>query len=213
MSLPASWLGTAAIWLSERLSGIRGVYVSASYPLFLIALTVFSVYFLFLLIRNLKSSKAFYIRLSAALSVLVLVFMGCHLSQNAKDTLLYTRYYEHEYIAFRVDGDITVIAATVSSNSLSSLERALEAEHITEIDTFVLTHYEDGIAEYLAEIQKRFAVGSLLLLPPTDASGGFQKEALFAAEYLGISVKTLSTSKIEAESLVRLGFSPFLILI
>ena len=195
MGAAATLLGEAAIRMAARFSELRGVYASATYPLFLIVLSLFSLYLILLLVRRLKTKKAFFLRLFIALLLPIFTFLGCHIYTINQDLLLYTRDYQHEYITLRAERDVTVIANTTSPSSLYALEEMLADAHITEIDTLVLTHYEDGVAEYLEALRARLAIRSYVLIPPMEKDP-FYREARLAAEYLGLSYACLSSCSV-----------------
>ena len=183
----AEWLADLTLELVSGLSSLGGHYVSITYPVFLLALLLFSLYVLLLLILPLKSQRAFLSRLSCASLLLVLCFLGCHMAEERNDLLLYTRYYESEYITLRTEGRVTVVCSATSPNSVYSLEDDLADAHITEIDTLVLTHYEKDTANQLFHIAERIYIHRILFLPTDcEASEPYYREARLAAELLRI---------------------------
>ena len=187
--------------LASRLSGIRGCYAIATYPLFLLALSLFSLYLIFLLVGKLRTRKGFFLRFSIALTALLLVFLGCHTYTKAQDVLLYTRNFQQEYLTVRSDGRVTVIANTLSGSSVSVLKKALDDAYVNEVDVLILTHYEDGVAEFLESANKLLAPRKLLLPPPTEESTLFYREALLAAEYLSIPTEAPSSRSLECNGI------------
>lgn len=189
-------LGELVISLSGRISSVRGSYVLGTYPLFLVALTLFSLYLIFLLVGKLRTKKALLLRFGIALAALSLVFLGCHTYHRSRDVLLYTRSFQDEYITVRAEGRVTVVANTVSHSSLAALEDTLNDAYIGEIDRLILSHYEDGAAEFLEAIKARFITGEILLLPPKTEDDPYYREALLASEYLGLTVSPLTASEV-----------------
>ncbi len=197
----ADWMGEIALRLASRLSDIPGSYVFATYPVFLLALLLFSLYLVFLLAGKERTRKALFLHFSVAFALLALVFCGCHTYTKSTDVLLYARSVQHEYITVRSEGKVTVVANTSESSSLSALEKALSDAYIAEIDTLILTHCDDGVAEFLEDIGARLMPRSILLLPPTEEDDPYYREALLAAEYLRLPLKPIDPSAIQLDGL------------
>ncbi len=191
----AEGLADLTLWLVSGISSLGGHYVSVTYPVFMLALVLFSLYVLLLLILPMKSQRAFLARLSSAALLLILCFFGCHIAEKRNDLLLYTRYYESEYITLRTKGKVAVVCSAGSKNSVYSLERDLTNAHITEIDTLVLVRYEKDTANQLFHIAERLYIHRILLLPPdSPVSEPYYREARLAAELLNIEGMEMSES-------------------
>ncbi|MBO7292556.1 MAG: ComEC/Rec2 family competence protein, partial [Clostridia bacterium] len=185
LSAPAQMVGDLIVNIVEDLSGIRGIYLFTSYPLFILALFLFSVYLLFLLLRRGMSRRGFLVRLLPSVAILISVLLGCSLFEASEDLLLYTRQGTEEYITLRTDGRATVIGRAGKQTSIFRLEEELTAHRISEIDLLVLSCYEAGAASYLEALNERITVHSLLLVPPKEETENYHA-VLYTAKRLGI---------------------------
>lgn len=184
MSPLAQMVADITVNTVRSLSGIRGVYLFTSYPLFILALILFSLYLLSLLLRRI-SHRGFLVRFLSSLGILIAVLIGSHFTATREELLLYTRQGTEEFVTLRAEGYTTVISRAKGGSALFLLGEELASHHISEIDLLVLSCYEEETSSYLEELVGRIPVRSLLLVPPLAEDEGY-RNTVSTAERLKI---------------------------
>ena len=191
------FLSGSTLLLTERISSVRGSYISVTYPVFLWVLMAVSSLILLLLLIKLKKRAHLILSFTGCVFVLVITLLACQLHERSRTDLLYVRSYYNEYLTFIDSGSVTVFDQSSNSISLYSLREALREEHVTEIDRLVITHYHEDTPEYLAGITGGILIRKVLLAPPFDsAAAEHYRETVSALKALGIEHEALDEAAI-----------------
>lgn len=186
----AEAVADAFLFVARTLGGWRGVYISADYALFLAVLSVFSLFFLVLLLVKVKSKLTFSLSLLSASAILIGVLLGCHLVTKGRDAFLYTKQPSAEYLILRKDGKVSVMIHADTSGAATRLRSALLSLHITEIDTLVLTDCKEESSAQLTVIAAELPVRRLVLFSQREGAGAAASEVLSEADALSIPTET-----------------------
>ena len=198
-TLAVKGIVTFVLSIAEALSSIPGVYLSVAYPLFRLAVLAFSLYLLWLLIRRLEAPRAFLMRLGSATLLLAAIFLSCHLYNRHRSLLFTVQHSAGEYVILSSRGHTAVVDNSESGASLYALKSSLKAHCITEIDTFILTHYTEETHEVLSALADTVRIGEVILADDGDS------EALRESIYQRATARGLNAALGDTALTLRFG--------
>ena len=164
------------------LSNIPWIYIEASYPIFIFAAILFSGMLVFLLLDDRIGKKAFGYCVFAGFFVLILTLTVCHTYTASRDYALYKRTAGSEFMLFQTDRAVTVVDNGGNAYAADVIKATLQKNHITRIDTLIITRYTKQTAALIAALTDKLYVDSILLSPGNSEYALRAKEAAVSAE-------------------------------
>ena len=165
------FLGSFIIAAVSFLADIKNICISVSYVAFYIALALFFVYLIYLLYRKLKFN-AIIIRIFCSFIALMLVLGICAFNNYKKERFIYSKSdnkSKDEYIILIDDGKASVIDfSSANSGSFNYVINILKEEHITEISSYIFTHYHYKLAASLEKACSKIKINQVLLPFPNS---------------------------------------------
>ncbi len=195
LALPIKLLSSLTLTLAQKFSLAEGIFVSLRYPFSFVFLAVLLIFLIVLLLKKevrLLRAAAFMLALVVAFSVSVGVYDNIKMSE---DDILVSSVDGNDFISLRTGGKSYVF--DISSGKYSFMyESAFSVKEfsLTEIDTYVLTHYHRNAQSALSYISERIMIRKILLPYPETES----EEEIFAG-----MMRTFASLGIETEVYTR----------
>ena len=191
-------LGAFIVSAVDFLANLNGIYISVSYVVFYIALALFFSYIIYLLWRSFKL-KAVIRRISYSFIALMLILGICTVSNYTKETFIYSNVIKNndECMIFIDNGKASVIDfSNQNSSSVNNVVNLLQEEHITQISSYIFTHYHYRLGSTLEKATSKIKINKVLLPVPKDETDiKYAKAALDALKSRKVELKFYETNK------------------
>ena len=185
-------LGDFIISAVNFLANLNGIYISVSYVLFYIALALFFSYIIYLLWGRFKIKDVIRRTLYSFLA-LMLILGICTISNYTKESFIYSKTLKNndECLILIDNGKAAVIDfSSQNSSSFNNVINLLKKEHITQISSYVFTHYHYKLGSSLEKAASKIKINKVLLPMPKDETD---------ISYAKATVDALKNRKVELE--------------
>ena len=164
------------------LANISNIYISVSYISFYVALTLFFAYIIYLLYRKFKF-KALLTRFFCSFVALMLVLGICTANNLRKEEFIYSKNNNKtndEYLILIDNGKASVIDfSSENSSSFNYIINVLKEENITEISSYIFTHYHYRLTTSLESACSKIKINRVLLpIPNNETDINYAKKAV-----------------------------------
>lgn len=159
------------------LSSIPGIYIGASHPLFVIITLLFSALLIFFMIDTRISRRALRYYMLSGFAVLLITLTSSHMYTANRDYMCYSRTAGTEFLILQSDRTVTVVDNGGNAYAAELIRCRLKENHITEIDTLVITRYTKQTATLIRALSERIIVHSILLCPSDTDYAVLAKQA------------------------------------
>jgi competence protein ComEC len=164
----------AILWLAEKISSIKFIYVSADSLLVKLLMALLSVFFFSFLVLEIKNKrKAVIIILVMLLSVFAVAEIDT-LAHRYNDEVVYSPSSSGDVMLLKSGGDVTAIYSgrAVSRGTWDVLDYFAE-ERLTYIDNLIFAGYSHSTIEFINGIIDGIKVDRIMLpIPTTDEEKG-----------------------------------------
>lgn len=186
----------------DAFAKIPNIFISASDPLSLFFVLLFSLLLLYLVCGNIKKKKIIRPLFLCSFSGLFVTLTVLHVLSLGKSEFWYRRYFENEYLVFNEKGNVTVVDISNDIFAPPFFVGDLKEEGISEIDTLILTHYDAYSADYIADFTARTLCFRILFsLPETIEEAEYFLDAEEMANELGIRTERIENAHFASSSL------------
>ncbi len=159
-----------------------GQTVSTTYPALRLSLLILTVLLLVLTFANLPNKRTRRRILYSGLLLFFVTTVGCRIDTANTDFFLYCRYDCDEYLIVAEGNEVSVFTFAENPKSLFVLSDALAEEHLTEINTLYLSHYDEETVLFLSGILCRIPIRRLCLLPAENTDPAVLTALIAVAE-------------------------------
>ncbi len=206
---PFSFLGTPIAVFTDLLlqaveffAKIPNIFISISDPLSFLFVLLFSLLLLSIVCFKIKRKRIVRPLFLCSFLGLFVTLALLNVFSLRDSYFLYHRYYGNEYLIFNEKGNVTLVDISNDDYALPFLIADLEESRITEIDTLILTHYDENSAAYVEDLTARVLCFRILLaLPEKIEEAEYFLEAEELASELGILTERLESGHFSSDSL------------
>lgn len=168
--------------LADAISGGRYVYLSTEYTPLIITITAFSILLYLFIVLDIRHRKiAMCVLLLSFLSIYAVAGVITYNEANTEDIIYYS---DDKYDAFilKSDKEVALIESSQYSTSLAytSLD-FLEAEHVTYLDVYYITHYAWALEDTLETLLSNIIIETVYLPVPQNEDEELILDKLYAA--------------------------------
>lgn len=171
----------------SKLASPSSVYVSASYPAFIIAAILFSVFLVLLLVDTHVSLRFVRTCLASGLSALILTLCICHVFATGREYVAYTAAPGNEYLLLQCDRTVTLVYNDGGTYAARMTATDLDALRITEIDCLVIPRCTEKTEEFIVTLANRIPIDHVVLC---HTASTYAATVQAAADAKGITVQT-----------------------
>lgn len=209
LSFSVKLLCSFVIKLSEKISDIRGAYISLNRPFFGVFVAILVLFLIVILIRKEISIK----RMTAFLSLLFVFIISFYsvygFFTKGNIRIVAKSVAGNDFVV--VNADNKGYAVDISSGKYSFMYDSLfsvKELSLSEIDTLVLTHYHAHTENSVEYISERIKIRKIFLpFPEDEKENEIFKSMLSSFSSVGIEVKTYTRGERIADGNITFSFA------
>lgn len=159
------------ILLVDKIADFPYAIVSVCYPVFIIAMLIFSGYVFFLISKKKNAQDNILKKFLIASSLLISVLVGCTIYSNTITASHYISSDDNtsEYIISQNHGEVTVFDLSDASNSAKRcISDSTYKNKINKIDNYVLCHYLSKYTDLIDELNSFVKIERVFLPYPEN---------------------------------------------
>ena len=154
------------LYLLRAFSSLKGIYISVDYiEVIVCSFLLLSAILLLFFIRKKKWWHIAFPLLPLCVIVLSLSFHTIDLKRQ--EDALYLSAGRGDYLLYRDEGETVLFSSSaLSENAMYTPLGILSEMHESELDTFILTHYDDDLPSHLMDFSSRIRIHEVVLPTP-----------------------------------------------